>query len=1011
MHAERAVLSRKLDQAATGEWRQQFASLGSLAWLAGWLMLTWAGTAVAAQYRLNSWTVENGLPQNVIRGIAQTPDGYLWIATLDGVARFDGMRFTVFNKSNTPGIASNRFGSMVEGQNGDLWLITESGNITRYHRGSFRTYGPEDGIPENSVRSVTRDATGNMWLLSEDTIMEWNKEGGGLSDVTPDNLRTHYEPLYWDNAGFWGLNKSGLHILSEGRFATYALPAWLPATSVWDVAIDGSGMVWLETDDGKQAVFPPGKQTAEPVDPAHPPATSFRDPHGRIWRFHVGPRLTRFLDFESSGRPASILFKHFLADREGNVWIGTEGDGLYQLQEQSIEVKSKAQGLIDQDIYPVYQDHSGAIWLGAWSSGLSCFRDGRFTNYTTAQGLPGRLVSALGEDRDGNLWVGTHGGLAIFRDGQFHKPAVLLPEHVVAHAIFQDRGGTIWIGTTNGLVTYREGPTRTLTVQDGLAGNDVRVIVESASGDLWIGGYGGVTRLHDGQFTHWSERDGLPSNNVRAIYQDREGTIWIGTYDGGLGRFKEGKFSRYTERDGLFNNGVFQILEDSRGNLWMSSNRGIYRVSKQELNEFAEGKRAKITSVAYGKADGMLNVECNGGMWPAGIKAADGRLWFPTQDGVAVIDPQKVRTNPQPPPVVIEAALVDRVPVSLQGPLRIPPGKENLEIEYTALSFIHSEQIRFRYKLEGLDSDWVDAGSRRTAYYSHLPPGSYEFHVIAGNSDGVWNNEGQRLAITVDAPFYRTWWFITLEALAAAAVIALAVRYRLSQLQRAQAMQKAFSQQLIASQESERQRIASELHDSLGQRLVVINNLALFAMRSKSNGADTGDEPGAMEEISAEAALAMQETREISYNLRPFQLDRLGLSKAIEGMVRTVGSASGIHMTSKLDNIDDAFPQDLRINFYRIVQESLNNIMKHSQATEAEVRVTRDERRIVLSIRDNGIGFNSATRPSKGGKSGFGLTGMEERAHLLGGTYRLRSTPGQGTATTVEFPLQGEKHG
>jgi signal transduction histidine kinase len=620
-------------------------------------------------------------------------------------------------------------------------------------------------------------------------------------------------------------------------------------------------------------------------------------------------------------------------------------------------------------------------------------------------------VSALGGDRDGNLWIATHGGLGIFRDGQFHKPAVLLPEQAVAQAIMQDKGGTMWIGTTNGLVTYRDGPSRTLTVQDGLAGNDVKVIIQGSSGDLWIGGYGGLTRIHDGQLTHWSERDGLPSDNIRAIYEDRDGLIWIGSYDGGLGRFKNGKFTRYTERDGLFNNGVFQILEDDRDNFWMSSNRGIYRVSKQDLDEFAEGKRTQITSVAYGKADGMLNVECNGGMWPAGIKASDGKLWFPTQDGVAIVDPKSVRINPQPPPVVIEAAFIDRVPTTIQDSLKIPPGKENLEIEYTALSFIHSDQIRFRYKLEGLDSNWIDAGSRRTAYYSHLPPGTYQFHVIADNSDGVWNNEGQKLAITVQAPFYRTAWFVTLEALAAAALILLAVRYRVSQLQRAQAMQKAFSQQLIASQESERQRIASELHDSLGQRLVVINNLALFAIRSQGKGAAAGDEPGALEEISAEAALAMQETREISYNLRPFQLDRLGLTKAVEGMVRTVASASGIGITSKMDNIDEAFPEDLRINFYRIVQESLNNIMKHAHATEAEVRVKRTDGRIILSIRDNGLGFNPAARPSKGGKSGFGLTGMAERAHLLGGDYRVRSAPGQGTVTTVEFPIESERHG
>lgn len=994
---------------ATAKWLQLIAGK-CLANCAVFLILSYGGALMAAQYHLNVWTVENGLPQNVIRGIAQTPDGYLWIATLDGLARFDGVRFTVFNKSNTAGIASNRFGAMVEDKNGDLWLANESQNLTRYHRGSFHTYGPEDGIPANSVRGLAKDDAGNLWMLSEESIVKWSNTPGDLVDIRPENLRLHYEPLYWGNAGFWGQDESGLHIFSQGHFKSYPLPGWLPGSSIWNVGIDGSGTIWVETSGGKQAIIPAGKQAAELVDAAHSQTASY-SPHEHIWPMRIGPRLTRLLDVESSGQTTTIPLTRFLEDREGNVWIGTEGSGLYRLQEQSVSVYSKAQGLIDRNIYPIYQDRSGAIWLGAWQSGLSCFREGKFRNYTMAQGLPGRLVSALGGDRDGNLWVGTHGGVATLKDGYFSKPAtLLLPERAVAQTIIQDRGGTIWLGTTNGLVVYRDGPSRTLTVQDGLATNDVRVIIESASGDLWIGGYGGLTRLHNSQFAHWTEHDGLPSDNIRALYEDRNGVIWIGTYDGGLGRFKDGKFTRYTEHDGLFNNGVFQILEDGRGNLWMSCNRGIYRVSKQDLNEFADGKRTTITSVAYGKADGMLNVECNGGMWPAGIKTSDGKLWFPTQDGVAVIDPRVIRINPQPPPVVIEAAFVDRVPVVIKDSLRIPPGKENLEIEYTALSFIRSEQIRFRYKLEGLDSNWIDAGSRRTAYYSHLPPGTYTFHVIADNSDGVWNNIGQSLSITVLTPFYRTWWFIVLEVLAAAALVTSAVFYRMSQLEHARAMQKAFSQQLIASQENERQRIASELHDSLGQRLVVINNLALFSMRAKNKGVEVGGEPGAMEEINAEAALAIQETREISYNLRPFQLDRLGLTKAVESLVRTVASAAGIHIISQVDNIDDALPAELRINFYRIAQESLNNIMKHAQATEAEFRITRNDGRIILSIRDNGNGFNPTNRPSRPGKSGFGLTGMEERAHLLGGTFRVQSAPGKGTTMTVEILIEGNGH-
>ena len=287
----------------------------------------------------------------------------------------------------------------------------------------------------------------------------------------------------------------------------------------------------------------------------------------------------------------------------------------------------------------------------------------------------------------------------------------------------------------------------------------------------------------------------------------------------------------------MFENGVFQILEDSRGNLWMSCNHGVYRVSKRELNDFAAGKRSSITSMAYGKSDGMLSLECNGGYWPAAIKARDGKLWFPTQDGVAVVDPAAVSINLRPPPVVIESCLVDRAPMPVDRPVRIEPGQDNIEIQYTGLSFVDSEHIQFKYRLEGLDRDWIDAGMRRTAYYSHLPAGNYLFKVIAANSDGIWNTEGRSLPVVVLQRFYRTWWFLTLASLLAAGSLLLAWKYRISQLERANALQHVFSRQLIASQESERKRIAAELHDSLGQHLVVIKNLALISLSNQASGA------------------------------------------------------------------------------------------------------------------------------------------------------------------------------
>ncbi|CAN5703143.1 ligand-binding sensor domain-containing diguanylate cyclase [soil metagenome] len=977
-------------------------------------LLCCLGRNAQAQYQFDTWTADNGLPQNIIRGLSQTSDGYLWLATLNGLARFDGIRFTVFDKSNTPGISSNRFTSMHKGRDGDLWLDIEGGGLTRYHRGTFHTYGTDLGVYDTPARVLAGNEAGAIWILAGNNIAQWDDRAGRFVDITPKDSAVHYTPARWETDGFWGWDKTGLHLFFEGRFVTLTLPSWLPGETIWGLARDQSGTIWIETQDGQQAKISPGKTDIERVGHGAPPAISYAGFHGHTWTMHIGQRLSRSLDTISSGRAITISFSRFFQDRQENLWLGTEGEGLYRLQKQTIQVYSTEQGLLDRNIYPIYQDHTGAVWIGAWQKGLSRLDHGRFTNYSVDDGLPARLVTALAEDATGRLWVGTHGGLAIFDKGKFAKPpGPALPEGAVVQAILQDRTGALWFGTDRGAVRYKDGATEVLTIDNGLATNDVRVLLEGASGDLWIGGYGGLSRLQNqnGKWTRWREGDGLPSKNVRALYEDADGVLWIGTYDGGLGRLQNGKLTRYSVSNGLYSNGVFQILEDKRGNLWMSSNRGIYRASKKELNDFAAGRASTITSTAYGKVDGMLNVECNGGLSPAGIKTREGKLLFPTQDGVAVVDPEVVSDDRLPPPVLIESSLVDRVAVPISAPIKIAPGKENLEIEYTAPSFIKPEQIRFKYRLEGLQSNWIDAGARRTAYYSHLPPGKYVFRVIAGNSDGAWNVEGSTLAVEVMAPFYLTPWFTALMIFLSAVLVGLAWFYRVSKLKAKQVAQRAFSQQLISSQERERKRIAAELHDSIGQRLVIINNLALSSLRSDEGTRPPQEKALALEEISAEALSAIKETREISYDLRPFQLDRLGLTKAIGSVVRSVSAASGMSITAEVDNIDDLFPEELRINLYRIVQECLTNIMKHAQATQVTVRVQRENRHMILTIRDNGKGFVVETSDASAAARGFGLSGMAERAHLLGGKLKVNSTIGRGTDVVIEIVAGGAARG
>jgi signal transduction histidine kinase len=447
---------------------------------------------------------------------------------------------------------------------------------------------------------------------------------------------------------------------------------------------------------------------------------------------------------------------------------------------------------------------------------------------------------------------------------------------------------------------------------------------------------------------------------------------------------------------------VFQILEDHRGNLWMSCNKGIYKVSKQELNDFAAGRIHSITSISFDEKDGMLDEECNGGMQPAGCETRDGKMWFPTQHGVATIDPETVARNPLPPPVLIEEFLVQRQRVDLGEVMEIAPGKDDFEIHYTGLSFIKAEHVKFKYQMVGLDRDWIDAGARRAVYYSHLPPGDYTFRVIAANSDGLWNTEGASIRIHILPPFYRTWWFIALTIMSAAAVAVLAYRRRVSHLEQARAAQETFSRRLIDSQEQERKRIAAELHDSLGQNLLIIKNRALLGQMAAKEERASREQFG---EIDVSVSRAIDEVRTIAYNLRPHHLDRLGLTKTLEAMVDNAAAASLIRFSSHIADLEGALSKSSEINLYRIVQESINNILKHSEASQADIEVGRDAHGLQVRVYDNGRGF-VAEGPAEG-RRGFGLTGINERVRMLGGALAIQSSAGQGTTITVKLPLQG----
>ena len=970
------------------------------------LLMLLAATLAEAQYRSTQWTADSGLPQNSVRGLVQTPDGFIWVATLNGVAKFDGIAFQVFDKSNTPGISSNRFTAMVAGAAGDLWLASEDNNVVRFHNGKFATLDASSGIRPRSIGAITADGHGGVWVESDARILRWVEASGRFERESFSTDDLHFLSLWWVGTGSWAQKGDKLFCFERGHFHVVPVPAAFASSTIRRAAYGADGGLWIATRDGHLGHLHEGTFTVK-SDTFVTPMLSPAEPN---WNVLVPQNLARTLSFPSGGMDHAIQYNVILQDDERNLWIGSEGQGLFRIQKQSVQTFSAAQGLSSDNVYPILHSGSGDMWVGSWPAALTRIHDGKvIAAYTKKDGLPA-LVTSLTEDRKGTLWVGTHGGVRTLSNGHLVTPKLTLPVSLASVQVIHERDdGAMLFGTPHGLY-IADGPrSRWLTTKDGLASDDVRVIITDHHGDLWIAGYGGLTRVHDGQFTRWTEKEGIPSNNIRSILEDSSQEIWVGTYDGGIGWLRNGRWVTFDQRRGLFDNGAFQILEDQHGHFWISSNRGLYRVSRGQLEAVADGREPRVNSIAYGRADGMLNIECNGGLWPAGAKDSRGFLWFPTQKGVAIVDPANVRVIHEPPRVSIEEATIEHNAQPALEHVILHPGQTNLEIHYTALSYAKPEQISFRYQLDGIDKGWQEVGYRRTAFYSHLPPGTYVFRVAAQNSDSVPSARDATLLVTVVPPFYRRWWFVAIVCLLAFLLLWSVLHYRVKQLKLAQAAQQAFSRQLIASQEGERRRIAAELHDSLGQRLIIINNLALFLLRTKGRVRTEEEKQQTMEEINAEASAAIEETRAISYALRPFQLDRLGLTRAIQALAKTVTRASEIQVETDLADVDDVFPEELRINFYRIVQESLNNVVKHSGASRATVVVRRDRQMVTLTVADDGQGLPSEANAAQPGQGGFGLTGMRERANLLYGSLQIRNGPSAGTLLTIEFPVKAKE--
>src|SRR5271157_2866494 len=724
------------------------------------------------QYAHEVWQTEQGLPQNTIMSTVQTRDGYIWLGTELGLVRFDGVRFTVFDEGNTPEIKSNIVKALVEDHQGRLWIGTQGGGLAFLQDGKFTSYTSANGLSNDSVLSLYEDRRGNLWIGTDGGGLDRFKDGRFTVYTTKVGLANDAVfSITEDRQGsLWIGTHAGLNRLKDGVFTTYTAKDGLKNAYVKSVREDRQGRLWVATIGGGLSWLDGSRfrtYTTQDGLSSNEVCALYEDSEGSLWigtsggldRFKGG----RFESYASKQGLSNDLVWSILEDREGSLWIGTGSGGLNRLQDGRFTTFSSQEGLSKDLALPVYEGQDGSLWVGTAGAGLNRIKDGKITTYTSKDGLSDDFVFSIAGDGDGNLWIGTRKGLDRFKNGKFstYTMAQGLPSDIVL-VTYVDPSGNLWIGGRGGLSRFQNGKFTTYGSKDGLSNEFVMSIEADREGSLWIGtGGGGLNRFQDGKFTAYTTNQGLSSDVVMSTYQDAEGSLWIGTNNGGLNRFKDGKFTTYRMRQGLPDDAIFRILEDDNGNLWMSSDRGVFRVSKQQLNDFADGKIARISSVAYGTSDGMKSRECNGGYQPAGWKTRDGRLCFPTTKGVSIIDPKLRLSNVRLPVLVEKVGLGGRL-LDPRAGVQLPPESRRFDLHYTALGFRSPERIMFKYKLEGFDKDWVEAGTRRVAYYTNVPPGHYRFHVVAADGDGVWNEEGAACDLSLAPRFYQTAWFFGL---------------------------------------------------------------------------------------------------------------------------------------------------------------------------------------------------------------------------------------------------------
>ncbi len=984
-------------------------------------------------YYARTWLAEDGLADNRVVGLAQAADGYLWVATQGGLVRFDGIRFQRVTLPSSPDLIAGTMRALMLDRKGRVWLAKEEGGTLFCFDGAqLRMLNSSQGLPKNETqRSMAVDGNGDLWVAySTGKVIRYDQSGKVDTFTAKDGLPDGYG-VCWLASGrdgkLWFAKGSQMGVFRDGRFnvlenfgsaAVRITPAY--SGGIWVCA----GQQILKYDEGVETteagrIIPDESASRSGWEPS----VMLEDRDGVVWVGTVYAGLFR-CDSNSVTKvevpnPAILSLAE---DREGNLWVGTRG-GLSRVHRRMTSIIRQSDGLSFQGAQSVCQDASGALWVVGDNGVLVRGEETNWVAQSPGNGAPPPYVTCVASSTNSPVWVGARRGeLYRWENGQFQDLGLqneLLGKAV--RALLVTTNGDLWIGTDSTDVVYRlrGGKLQPFKLPPGY--RFIRAMAEDAAGNVWIGASDGLLACVTGD-TLTDETAKSASLSIRCLYGEANGDLWIGYAGAGVGRYRNGSITRFSVDQGLPNDYVAQILADNRGSLWFAGNQGIFQVREQDFDDLASGAATRLWPMVYGRSEGLPGLQASFDFCPDALHATGDRLYFSMLSGLAEVRLNYARLNYRPPDVFIERVTADEQAYLVyqnftlisatnraatnewsasghRDELRLPPGRQQVQFEFTALSFVAPENVQFRYKLEGLDKDWVDAGARRVASYTHPPPGRYYFKVIACNNDGIWNKAGGVLPVVFEPYFWETVWFkvaVTFGSFAAFCGVVVMILRRRHRL----AVERLEHQRAL---EAERNRIARDLHDDLGVGLTEIGLLGDLA------GANGELPPGSRErlqEIVGRARTLAASLDEIVWAINPANDTSQSLVDYFFPYAQKLLGQAGIRC--RLQVIEPLPAGNLnteeRHEFFHAFKEALNNIIRHSGATTVEVTFSATEENLLVRVADDGRGLKETT----GGAAHHGLTGMRERLQHLGGRCEITPTAGGGATVTFIIPVQPE---